>query len=66
MSESRRQRRLLKKQNTLYSYSISTKPLTCKTCKRDIKTELCYANSNNTEYLCKKCYEEMLKPNTDA
>ena len=57
MSEPRRQRRL----NNRMTFSISEKPLTCKNCKRDIKTELCYANSDNTEYLCDKCYEEMLK-----
>ena len=57
MSESRRQRRL----SNRITFSISTKPLICKNCKRDIKTELCYANSDNTEYLCGKCFKEMLK-----
>ncbi len=59
MSESRRNRRL----NNKTTYSVSNKPLTCENCKRDINTELCYANSDNTEYICQKCFEEYSKAN---
>ena len=59
MSEQRRSRRLKNKT----TFSMSNKPLTCNNCKRDIKTEMCYSNSDNTVYLCKECFTEYLKKN---
>lgn len=37
------------------TFSVGTKPLKCKACNADI-TGLCFANQNNTEYLCEKCF----------
>lgn len=39
------------------TFSASDKPLTCVACDRDIGTELCYANENQTVFICEQCYE---------
>lgn len=39
--------------------SISDKHLICDSCKRNIGSELCYANDTNTKYLCVDCYSKI-------